>query len=447
MAKEITDIITLNENGVSTLDYAEIVQVLLERYRRIYGYDIELDPRSADGRFIYDVATIINTGVDVIKGLYSNLNPNTAQGAFLDILASLTNVQRLSATASYAKIKITNNTDSDITYDIPSTTDDNGNTTYNYDDLNLIDDSGNEWYVDTTYKSFTIKANQSITLKYHNSITGRITTSNFSWETNNDFTNNCTIEIDSLSIGDDEESDDELRTRRASISNNGLTILGSLVGNLLDIDGVKDAYVQSYANNENETNYFYLNGKQYNFNQTKSVVILLRYDNINEPSNTEIGETIINYLTSGVSTYQIDNESIQTYQKLNKQSLPILYKVYWYKCSGTHPQITITLSKGNNYSGGETANRIASQLTEYLDNLSIGEQYSSANLLQVVQGADPKYQGATTYFATKVKVGDTTQENQGNYFNYEEVGYEVSSVDNVDVGGTITITISAKESA
>lgn len=419
--KDISDIITLNNNGLNTLDYAEIVQVLLERYRKIYGYDIELDPRSADGRFIYDVATIINTGVDIIKGLYNNLNPNIAQGNFLDILSSLTNIQRLSATYSYAKVKITNNTNINITYAIPSTTDENrGKVTYNYDDLNLIDDSGNEWYVDTTYKNITINKNSSITLKYRCSVSGKITTSSLNWEvaSANDLTSNCVVSIDTLAIGDNEESDEELRTRRASVTNNGLTILGSLKGNLLDIDGIKDAYIQSYAQNTGEEETIYINNEEIKM-VNHSVCILLRYNEVNEPDETEIGETIINYLTSGVNTMYLDNDARRNYNKYrNESGLYLLQQIYWYKCEAVHPTITIAIALGNNYGGSETDNLIASAITDYLDNLKINQKYTSADLLNVVQGSDPKYQNATTFFARSVSVGTTEQENKGTYFEY-----------------------------
>ena len=111
----IDNFIQLSSNGIDVMDYTDIVKTIFNKYKEIYGAQIELDPRSGDGRFIYAIATIINSGCQVISQLYKNMNPSTATGNFLDILSSITNVHREFATYSQAKLKIMNNTDSDVT--------------------------------------------------------------------------------------------------------------------------------------------------------------------------------------------------------------------------------------------------------------------------------------------------------------------------------------------
>lgn len=434
--KTINDIIKINSQGLETASYRDIVLILLDRYRQIYGYDIDLDPRTGDGRFIYDVATIINTGVMVIQQMYNNLNPSTASGHFLDIISSFTNVVREGATSSYAKVKLTSlNTDKNknkISFTIPENSD-----SENY---MLLDDEGNEWTWENFTSPFTIST-EGIYAVFKASTPGRINTTGFKWELLTSNTSKIQVDLETISLGSDEESDADLRVRRAETSNNGLTIIESLKGNLEGIPGVNDAIIVSYAGNNDETSKVSFNGEEYDMD-FHNVIIMLAYDPVNEPSKVKIAESLKNYLTPGVQTklssYKGDYEV--KYQEYN-ENIGTISNIYWYKCNPVAPNIEISLRiRDAIYAGDSTNKLIKEALLDYLNNLGINEIPVLADMINVVQAADPLYQSGPTYYVTNVTIMGTeestsTYPNKGTYFLYSLSKSEIS-LNN----GVLTIT-------
>lgn len=435
--KTINDILKIDSNGLQTATYREIVLILLDRYRQIYGYDIDLDPRTADGRFIYDVATIINTGVQVVTQMYNNLDPAKATGHFLDIIASLTNVVREGPTCSYAKVKLSSTKTVDGKYDkfpIPDST--------NSDDYQLLDDGGNTWTWQDFKTGYVVAAKDNTSniseATFKCDEYGPITTTGFKWMLLNSNTSNIEIELETISVGSEEESDSKLRSRRASVSNNGLTINESIKGNLLRISGVKDAWIYSYAGNVGENSEIYFNNESYTLT-THNTAILLRYDSVNKPNEGSIFESILNYLTPGVQT-EINSEKIDgkiTYTQYH-EDLGTISNIYWYVCTGVTPTIQITITKnGNKYAGQTTTNLIAKALISYLNNLGINEKPNLGSMISVCALADPKYQSASTYFVTNVSFPDNDDQypNKGTYFGYSNITAKLN-----DEGTIITIT-------
>src|SRR5690554_2816667 len=98
MASNYLDLISYGKNGIVVADYNKIREVLVNRFKAIYGSDIDLSSTSADGQWIEEQALFINNMLQMIKQMYSNLDPREATGEFLDIIASYTNVTRRRAT-------------------------------------------------------------------------------------------------------------------------------------------------------------------------------------------------------------------------------------------------------------------------------------------------------------------------------------------------------------
>lgn len=421
----IDNFIQLTSQGISVMDYADICQTLFARYKAIYGQEIDLDPRSADGRFIYDVATIINNACLVISQFYNNLNPNTATGYFLDILSSLTNVERESATASQATVNIRNSTNSDITITDFST-------------LAMKDDAGNIWStsIEDGRTYITIQKNSNIKLIYTAPTLGKTTTSSLTFSILDNNTSKLTTSIYSFTVGQNEESDSSLRYRRASDSTFGLTVLEGLQGKLKKLEGIDDCYIYNYAGNTDETPYCYVNNVQ-NSMKEHSISILLRYNNVNEPIKTSIKQVIHDNITPGVST----NGTV-SYKEVNPTN-HLVTSVNWYKCTKQNPKITIKLDNLYNFAGDITAKKISAALVDYLNNLKINQTYSLSTLATTINGADPKYMSRSTYTFSSISGLFNGAEllNKGTYFDYgsrEGVDYKTTlSADNT------TITIEA----
>lgn len=419
----INDLIKVTSNGIQKLDYAEIVQVVLNEYKKIYGADIDLDPRSVDGRFVYAVCEVINSGCEVISQLYSNLNPATATGVFLDILCSLTNVTRRSATASCVKTKLVNNGSSDIT--IPA----------NSSAWNMIDDAGNEWTVRNSSSSdLTIKAGDSISLVYEASVLGRTLTSALKFEVLDARTSNISVSIESLSVGRQEENDSDLRYRRANDSGYGISVLEGMQGNLRKVIGVTDTYVFSYSGDPSESSNLYINNVETTI-PAHSIAVLLRYDSVNEPNRQQVAEAIRAYLTPGIQTN--GDTSYNFYTGVNDSG----ETVRWFITKPVNPTIKITINPLSNFAGISTARSVAMALTDYLNNLSISEKYQLSNIVSAIQGADPLYMSRNTFIFSSVSglgLDGTDYPNRGCYFDYGsriDTDYTVSYVDNI-----ITIT-------
>lgn len=423
MSLSIDNFIQITSQGIEVMDYADIVQTLLGRYKAIYGIDIELDPRSGDGRFLYDIATIINSGAQVISQLVSAMNPSTSTGIFLDIISSLTGVERESATSSQIKAKISNPTSDDITI-----------TSLDY--LNVVSDNGDIWtpQSDVTIP-LKIQSNSSVEVIYTSPTLGKITTSSLNFATLNPQTTSLTITIETFSLGSEEETDNSLRYRRASDSTYGITVLEGVQGKVKKIFGVDDCYIQSYAGNSDESSTCYVDNEATTM-PMHSISVLVRYNKVNEPTKSNIAETITNNLTPGVKT-----NGTTIYNRLSNNH--VITQTSWYVVNKTSPTITITLSNLYNFGGTTTANAIASSLVDYLNNLKINQTYTLSNLISVIQGADPKYMSRNTYSVANVSglLDGTNTLNKGCYFDYgsrQDVDYSVTLSDD-----NTTITIKA----
>ena len=125
---DYTNLIKFTKDGLQTADYTEIRSIITNRYKQIYGYDIDLSTGTADGQFIEMLSLMMNNILLIVKQMYTNLDANLAQGKMLDIISSLTNVQRRQATYSRASITVTS-----ISDDVSLT------------ELDVIDKNGTIW--------------------------------------------------------------------------------------------------------------------------------------------------------------------------------------------------------------------------------------------------------------------------------------------------------------
>lgn len=428
MANDINNIVTINEKGVSKLDFAEIVKVLIERYRKIYGYDIDIDPRTGDGRFLYDIANVMNTGAELIVQLYNQLNPAVASGYFLDILCSLTNVSRRSATRSQALVRISNSSVNDMKVSLSS--------------LSLTDESGNLWSVaNVGSDSVTIPSHGNVELIYQSDQTGAISTSSFTF-TDSSMGSSLTLACESIELGRKEETDSELRYRRADTANYGITILQGMQGALRRVIGVEDTKV--FNNSDSLEKTIVVNGETQKISPY-SVYVVLKSSSVNPPDRASVSNMIRSYLTAGIKTSgDITKPGVQYYDTIT--SANVIERTIWQNISRLSPTITIELSVASGFGGQNTADLIKNEICEYFDSRAIFEPVSQTDMLQCVQGADPLYNSRSTYFVRKVTInGKTDLEDDSDYNGYFfEYNPSLMKATISGTGNTRTITIGVK---
>lgn len=420
------DLIKLEDSGLTIADYSDIVDFLIYKYKQIYGNDIDTDPRTADGRFIECVGTIMWNGFRTVQEMYNSLDPSVATGKFLDIICSLSNVRRKGATKSVANITIKNVGTNKYTFSSNA-------------DMALIDVSGNLWKP-KSLTTLTLNSGESADVIYECDVYGKITTSTLKLAILN---SNIEITKNAIEIGSEEESDSELRSRRSSFSTQSFTVLEGLQGELLDIDGVEDVIIY---NNDTVGD---LTTSDSTSIPRASVYIVLRYNKVIVPNDETIGNAIIDYMTPGIYTAKmgasVSNGTQGTYTTTDKQTSQDTAN--WKIATPVAPNWTFTINLLNNWSE-DSIDLICSALNEYLNNARINQKINEVELVNLVNSCDPKTNGTNTFFLYPSGVSNNTElksrTNLDTYYHYDNmtlIGKPVYSSDN----STITLTFGEKQ--
>lgn len=226
---------------IDTLD--EIVALLEDGYKEIYGVDINLASNSPDGQLINLYAQANRDLQEVIQQVNSGFDIDQAIGVVLDQRVSLLGITRQGATFTQQQINIT--VDRSLTLQgLDEAANDPDGTGYT-----VADDAGNEFILldttalDTETRLLTFRAKEL----------GALTT------LPNTITNPVSVVIGvtainnpsgALEVGIDGELDSSLKVRASrSTANKAKGFIDALTGLLLDITGVTDARVY-----ENRTN-------------------------------------------------------------------------------------------------------------------------------------------------------------------------------------------------
>lgn len=388
--------IQFTNDGIVKADYKEIVDGLMLMMKQIYGNDIDLDVRSADGRLIYNAATILNNAYQCLVQNYSSLDPSTAGGKYLDILCSLTNVQRKSATHSLAKVNVKNNSTSITKVYTTSAP------------LTLLDDSGNLWTCTTTELSIQPKTN--VDLNFQCEETGRITTSDLRLV---ELDGDISLSLLCVNLGEDKESDSDLRNRRALASTQSVSVVEGLQGALSLINGVEDCYV--YSNNTIST----ITSDSGVSIPRCACYIICRYNKVLDDNNLDalVGKMIARYITLGVLTVGGN----RTYTTNDKTFYKQTYN--WQVATAVKPTITITLHLLNNFAGTSTCEIVAKQLVKYLENRLINEFVAPYKIVSAISNSDPLYQSRPTFYLTTDDISglgdkESNKANKDTYFDY-----------------------------
>lgn len=216
---------------IQTLD--EIIDGLVAGYKSIYGEDINLDQDTADGQRIGIEAKAILDAQTALLSLYNGISPTLSEGQDLNRNIQYAGLARRAATKS--------------TWDITVTA---SSSTTLYSGYTVKDDAGQEWVKDTPVNLTPGDTVVTFTAKDFGAVQGLIG-STIEQVTVIPAVTGFQTPISAI-VGVDEETDEELRIRRArSTELPAFSAVGSLSAKLNNIDGVTDSYVH-----ENDTNVY-----------------------------------------------------------------------------------------------------------------------------------------------------------------------------------------------
>lgn len=121
---------TINENGLIIDDFNTIYTRLSDKFRLIYGQDINLEQNSPDGQLLGIISNEIYDLQTLVLHIYNSFDPDLAQGVELNKLLKLIAQTRRASTKSIVDIEIVAN--ANVT--LPST-------------YTIIDENKNEWVI------------------------------------------------------------------------------------------------------------------------------------------------------------------------------------------------------------------------------------------------------------------------------------------------------------
>ena len=220
---------TINENGLLIDEFSTIYNRLADKFKLIYGQDINLEQNSPDGQLLGIITNEIYDLQTLILHIYNSFDPDLAQGVELNKLLKLIAQTRRASTKSIVDITIVAN--ANVT--LPA-------------DYTIIDENKNEWVINA---ETTLIAGTNI-VSFNAVNFGAIEASA---NTINDV---VTVfpEIISVNnalpaeVGRDEESDVLLRKRRNNLlSVNSNSTIAGIYSKLFLLDTVTDAVIYENA--------------------------------------------------------------------------------------------------------------------------------------------------------------------------------------------------------
>lgn len=448
------ELISISERGVNVSNFNDICDDLSKLYKSIYGVDIDLSNASADGQWLNNMANIIRNVGDIVQTGVNSLNPQNASGAMLDVIASLSNTKRRSASPSKASVWIKNIS---------------GLTVSDVEEVVLVDKNAVNWVWssnDENQSTFTLPDGDKKCLvftcsekgAYEALGTGIPYNASTSWaQSDNGFIYQAleqgvyqTYQDKDATVGYDEESDESLRTRISmSSSPQSISMDSGLKSALLSISGIRDV---SVFNNTIEDDFEMTDNTVVDLH---NVYVCIRYDEDVKDDGTAVvldstvGNILNNKMTPGILYQPIVTDSADPsddtlcgvqgeYSFTQFQN--IIYKVYWKKCtpepfstaSDISLEFTVVPSTytyrtnvQSNYATpsvaeSSTEKAIANALVNYMNNLGLEETLTSTNLLAVGQSVDPRKNGNPTFFGkTGTVFGGSTFVPHNTYFHID----------------------------
>lgn len=421
-----TELIQFTKNGVYVADYQEIRSAVCNRFKEIYGQDIDLATTSADGVYVETLSLIINNILQSFKHFYAQLDVRTASGPYLDALCALSNVYRKSETHSTCPVSLT--------------LDENATENYVTKSISLSDKNGNIWTcASTSDMTFEPGVAQSIIVTCEALGPVRAEPGWIDRLVSNEVVMRISQTVEA-NVGSYSESDNELRARRnSSLGATGNTVLETLVGTLLDIDGINDAKIY---NNDSTATITALDGTS--IAQHDLYIVLRKKPNI-EIADSLICQTIYEKLTPGIrttisnGTNGIAKSYNYTSAILGQSQVVVTQNVYWKQATPVKPKIEIKIKALQGYASNNnsTVLAIASNVIQDLNDRQLSSSITTNDLWNIVFYSDPTFKGRSTFYIESIKINELSSYTlQDTYFDYADSDVNVQT-NNQDI--TITI--------
>lgn len=238
----------IDYNGLQVKDFNTLLSDIQTSIQNIYapnGEQINFESSSPDGQITNVLAEIGTVSRELLTETYNTLSPSNCSGAVQDIRYKINYLWRKGGSFTIQNIDIT--CDRTITLQ---------GLDASYNDINATSytvsaDSGNQWYlIDTT----TIYAGTT-SLPFRAREIGQVIPTIGTITTQITIVAGVTGVINSVgytSLGEAQETDLEFRLRRErSVSNASENNVDTIIGQVLQLDGVTDVY--AWINNTNST--------------------------------------------------------------------------------------------------------------------------------------------------------------------------------------------------
>jgi uncharacterized phage protein gp47/JayE len=337
----------IDETGIHTPEYQEILDDLKARWREIFGADLYLEADSQEGEMLQIFALGLYDAYQFSAAAYQGFSPQTAQGMGLSRMVKINGIRRRAATKSYADVRIVGVAGTEIIGGIAE------------------DAAGRKWnlppIVTIPYEGetiVTVTAQETGAIRAQAGEINKIATPTRGWQT---------IENPEAAIaGAESESDAELRLRQArSVALPSLSVFEGIVGAVWNIEGV--SRIRGY---ENDTNITDANGIP-----PHSISLV-----VDGGESQEIAEAIYAKKTPGTGTYGAITVSVSDRYGLTARInffRPIIVSV----------KILIRLKIKPGYSA-DIEERMKSNLVAYVNSLGIGNSVLLSRLYLPIGLAD-----------------------------------------------------------
>lgn len=225
--------IQFDSNGLVIQNLSEILDERENTCRPILGNDFVISGESAVANLQAVDANREEDIQELLLFIANQLDPDQAEGIWLDYICALNNISRYTATKSTIPLTITGV----------------AGTTKNAGEITIVDETTDEYYVNTS--AFVIGSGGTVDITAQATSYGAITalsTSNFSLKTPSAGITSIAYNTNgTATIGRNTETDDELRARREdAISLTASSILSSIKASVSLVEGV--TYINAYEN-------------------------------------------------------------------------------------------------------------------------------------------------------------------------------------------------------
>ena len=420
----------ITSSGFDVALFPQIRDAITRKMMEIYGNDIDVSSASADGQYIQAIANIVNNIYRMLERTIAQLNPSSATGNFLDILASYNNIFRTTATYSKAKVWVCNLSNS-VKNDIREirAMDKNGTIWVWYNPLTI---DGSFRYVFDDYN--TMKT-APIELEFTCETVGKVIAegdsstndiSNIDWTkgvfdsyahgdiyttvSGDDF---YLCQIKDAAIGENTESDSSLRNRRLQqYGNTSITVMEALKSNLLELGAVQDVFLINNNTGNPITSYSNVTIANHD------IFIVVRKKENTELPSIDVAKIIYRTLTPGVLTKFSFTQGANIYGVNQEYSIELMHGVTttysWKLATPIHPVIEINGKLINNNSGTSLNTTTSTQyiliknaILNYLNNIKINEAINFGELVYIIQNQDLRPLGTSSFFIEKADFSDT----------------------------------------